>query len=487
MPLLKVDLASVRESDANNPDVSEPPQNTAPDIPSLSPAQYKAKLLECFTKCINSSNTSKQVPVYYNYHTRSTTTPRSESKFPPSYMLSSFLMVAFNLGMTEAKKVTSLLNAFNKRALDRTIVYREKPVNLSKYPVNVHSLFDNTTVITDKFMTIEACIVKDEAILQELNLFTELVNNLAISDHSKSKTITIYKPLIQIPVSEFLSMSATSRLSILSRTVNIKRNILNVALNIKQDIGNLGREYHLLANVPRPDRAKISNLYGYDFESALQVIVLAIMKEVNTQVSISITENFVKNKAEVRQYVVDILDVNMDLAKKIITAAYQGGGIRSIPQMIGSALNKNQIEGMKDLYVETKQIILELLKISSSSFTNSDTVLGKHFIAARWYASKRTSIKWELVADFNYEYYLEYEKKYNKVKAFKFAKSYMFYLWTYFEGEARKILATHLKQPISLHDAVYTQDKDSFDKMVVKDVEDEILQKIGIPLRLGKA
>lgn len=487
MSLLKVDPVSVRKSEAIKPTTPEAPQNTEPDIPVLSPAEYRAKVLKCFTRCINSSNSTKQVSVYYDYHTRVTTTPRSQSNFPPSYMLCSFLMVAFNLGMTSAKKVTSLLNAFNKRALDRSIVYREKHVDLSKYPVNVHSLFDNTTVITDKFMTIEACIVKDEAILQELNLFTELVNNLAISNYSKSKTTTIYKPLIQIPVSDFLSMSATSRLSILSRTVNIKRNILNVALNIKRDIGNLGREYHLLANVPRPDRAKISKLYGYDFESALQVIVLAIMKDVNTEVPISITEHFVENKVQVRQYVVDTLDVNMDLAKKTITAAYQGAGIRSLPQMIGSNLNNDQIEGMKDLYLETRQIILELLKISSSSFTESNSALGKHFTAARWYAANRTSVKYELVNCFDYEFYNEYVKKYGAAKAFNFAKSYMFYLWTYFEGEARKILASHLKQPISLHDAVYTQDKDSFDKMVVKDVEDEILQKIGIPLKLGKA
>ena len=177
----------------------------------------------------------------------------------------------------------------------------------------------------------------------------------------------------------------------------------------------------------------------------------------------------------------------MEMAKKIITAAYQGGGLNSIAKMIKRGLSKEEREGMEDLYLETKQIILELLKVSSSIFKAPNSVLGSHFSAAKWYASHRTSAKHELVNPFDYRYYEDYIAKYSEAKAFKFAKSYMFYLWTYFEGEARKIVESHLKQPISLHDAVYTQDKASFDQLDVKAVEAEILQKIGIPLKLGKA
>jgi len=292
---------------------------------------------------------------------------------------------------------------------------------------------------------------------------------------------------MSIPRDEFLQMSATSRLRILSQTVQIKNNTLRVALNIKKDIGNLGREYHLLANIPRDDRAKISALYGYDFESALQTIVLAVLNEVNPSFYLGITDNFVQNKQAVRQYVVDTLGVNMEKAKKIITAAYQGGSLNSIPNITGALLTNDQKAGMEGLYGETKVIIHELLKVSSATFVPSQSTLGLHMTAACWYAAKKTRQKYELTQDFTLKYYDDYVKNYTKAKAYKFVKSYMFYLWTYFEGEARKILATHLKQPISLHDAVYTQDKVSFNAMNVAIVEAEILQKIGIPLKLGKA
>ena len=481
MAFLKVDYKSIIESENRSPLREEL------DLPILSDVEYKQKVLVNFKQCINASNSTNQVDVYYDYSSRVTLTPRGKSKFPPSFMLDSFLMTSFNLTMTKAKKVVTFINACNKRALDRSILYKEGHIKLNKVPINARHLFENTTVISDKYVSVEACVIQESELLQELERFISIVNNLSASDFAKEKSFPRYKPLIKISTTELLSMSVTSRLKLLGNTVNITRKVANVALNIKKDIGNLGREYHIIANTPRPDRAKISNFYGYDFESALQVIVLQILQEINPQFPVNITSHFVKNKVAVRQYVIDTLGVSMEMAKKIITAAYQGGGLNSIAQMIGHGLSVEERQGMEDLYLETKQIILELLKVSSSTFVAPNSVLGSHFSAAKWYASYRTTAKYELVNPFDYKYYEDYATKYTKAKAFKFAKSYMFYLWTYFEGEARKIVESHLKQPISLHDAVYTQDKASFDQLDVKAVEVEILQKIGIPLKLGKA
>ena len=483
MPFLKVDPESVVESESKFSIRDEL------DLPELSDKEYKEKLLGNFKHCINASNSTIQVDTYYDYKSRITLKPKGTSKFPPSFMLLSFLMTSFNLGMTKAKKVATSINACNKRAFDRSIIYREGHIDLNKVPINARHLFENTTVVSDKYMTVEACVIQESVILQELHRFLSIVNNLAAKDYAKNKSFPRYKPLINIPVNELLSMSVTSRLKFLANTVNITRDVANVALNIKKDIGNLGREYHLIANTPRPDRAKISSFYGYDFESALQVIVLQILKEINPKFlkTNNVTNTFVMNKVSVRQYVVDTLGVDMEMAKKIITAAYQGAGLNSISTMVGFGISKEQREGMEGLYTETKQIILELLKISSSTFIVPSSVLGSHFVAAKWYAAHRTSVKHDLVNPFDYTYYEGYIAKYTEAKAFKFAKSYMFYLWTYFEGEARKIVASHLKQAISLHDAVYTQDKASFDQLNVQTVEDEILYKIGIPLKLGEA
>ena len=456
-------------------------------IPPLTDTEYKTKVFESFKMCLNSKSKSKEVPVYYSYSSRITTTPKTFSNFPPSYMLASFLMTSFNLGMTESFKIIKVLNAFTKKGIDRSIVYRELHLDLSKIPVNVRDLFQNTKVVTDKYKTIEACVIVDGKLSQEMNKFIKIINNVAPQDYVKNKTLPRYKPLMAINSEDFLSMSTSSRLKTLSQTVNVKRHVLHVSLNVQRDIGNLGREYHFISNLPRTDRSKISNLYGYDFESALQTIVLAILQSIQSNVSLNITSNYVKNKAQVRQYVVNLLGVDTDKAKIIITAAYQGGSLGGISKIVGFNLSKDQREGMEALYVETKAIIEALLKVSSISFVAPQSALGSHFAAARWYAAKRTSEKHKLTKDFTLEYYNIYAKKYSKAEASKYAKSYMFYLWSYFEGAARKIVENHLKQPISLHDAVYTQDKSSFDSLNVSKIEDEIYTKIGINLKLGKA
>ena len=488
MSFITVDLKSLSEFEDLDASEYADLEEVEVNIPTLSDAEYKATAIKNYKTCLQGKSKPKEVPTYYPYSTsRDASIARSTNIFPRSYMLATFLMTSFNLNMSTSFKVIRLLNSFNKRAHDRSIVYRVNHLDLKKVHVNIRAIFDNTQVITSDFATIDACVIVDGELLKVMDRFIKVVNNLAPSTYSGNNIQPTYRNLMSIPTNEFLQMSPTSRLRILSQTVRIKSNILSVALNIKKDIGNLGREYHLLANIPRDDRAKITKLYGYDFESALQTIVLAILNELNPSLNLSITDNFVKNKNNVRKYVVDLLGVNMEKAKKIITAAYQGGSLNSIPNITGASLTNDQKAGMKDLYDETQIIIYELLKVSSSSFLPSQSTLGLHMKAARWYATKRTRHKYELTQDFTLKYYDDYVKNYTKAKAYKFVKSYMFYLWTYFEGEARKILANHLKQSISLHDAVYTQDKSSFNALVVSDIENEIYSKIGVDLKLGPA
>ena len=482
MPFLKVGECDTSHIDEDDFSTAEEPY-----IPTMTDDEYRDETLVNFKKCLNRKAASTSVPSYYDYKNKAITVPRGITDFPPSYMLAAFLMTSFNLIMTDSFKVVKTLNTFNKRDLNRLIVYREGYIDFSKVHVNIKHIFKNTTVMTDKYMKIDACVIVEDELLKEMQRFIQVVNNLAPQDYVTSKTLPRYKNQMKIKSSDFLLMSPVSRLRILAQTVTIKRNELNVSLNIKKEIGNLGREYHLLTNIPRDDRGKISNLYGYDFESALQTIVFAILNEVNPSLNLSVTKYFVENKVAVRQHVVDALGVDMEKTKKIITAAYQGGSLGRISEIIGYKLNTDQKEAMKGLYDETKPIMEELLKVSSKSFVAPNTTLGSHFTAARWYASKRTSTKREIPVDFTLEYYQVYLKKYGANKASKFAKSYMFYLWTYFEGEARKVVQGHLRQPISLHDAVYTQDKSSFDSLNISKVENEIYTKIGIKLKLGEA
>ncbi len=313
MSFLKVDTSSVQSADDDFVFIQDEPD--VPDIPTLSDSEYQLKAIESFQKCLNSKNVPKEVPIYYDYKTRVTITPRGENKFPSSYMLASFFMTSFNLGMSVAFKVVRAFNSFDIRALDRSIVYREGHVNLQNIPVNIRHIFENTEVINDKYMLVKACIIVEDELLKEMSKFLQVVNNLAPSEYSDT-VLSVYKPLMAIKSSDFLSMSPTSRIKILSQTVNIKRNVLHVSLNIKKDIGNLGREYHLLTSIPRIDRDKIPNLWGYDFESALQTIVLAILTDIVPTETFSVTDTFVNNKRYVRQYVVDILGVNMEIAKK---------------------------------------------------------------------------------------------------------------------------------------------------------------------------
>lgn len=446
-----------------------------------------------FKSAINSKTLitkAKVIDAYYSYAARDTTDIREHKPVVHSYVLSSFFMSTFAITLTHANALTQLLNTFIKRDYDRKLLYRKGHLDLTKYPESTHKLFRNTVVRDEESNNdIDACLINHGYFRDVLEGFLNQINNVSPTNYSSKGKLPVSKPTISISVGDFLKMSTVSQLRILSHTVNVKRKILTVALNVQKDYGNLGREYHLLTSIPRTDRGNISNLYGYDFESALQVIVLGILKEVKPHIDLPITTHFVNNKKAVRQHVVDTLGVSMDIAKKVITAAYQGGGLSGIPNLIGvDKLTNDQKFGMEGLYSETKLVISTLLEISSTSFLAPDTILGKHFKAARWYASKRTLKKYELLHDdFTFELYDKFLKRYGKRKAFQFAKSYMFYLWTYFEGEARKILASHLKQPITLHDAVYTQDKNSFDQVSIKCIEDEIFSKIGIPLKLDKA
>lgn len=402
----------VGEHDTSHIDEDDFSTAEEPYIPTMTEGEYRDKILVNFKKCLNRKAASATVPSYYDYKNKAITMPRGVTNLPPSYMLASFLMTSFNLIMTESFKVVKTLNTFNKRDLNRLIVYREGHIDFSKVHVNVKHIFKNTTVTTDKYMKIDACVIVEDELLKEMQRFIQVVSNLAPQDYVTSKkTLPRYKNQMKIKSSDFLLMNPVSRLRILAQTVTIKRNELNVSLNIKKEIGNLGREYHLLTNISRDDRGKISNLYGYDFESALQTIVFAILNEVNPSLNLGVTKYFVENKKAVRKHVVDTLGVDMEKAKKIITAAYQGGSLGKISEVIGYKLNTDQKEAMKGLYDETKPIIEELLKISSKLFVAPNTTLGSHFTAARWYASKRTSMKREIPEDFTLEYYQAYLKK----------------------------------------------------------------------------
>lgn len=266
---------------------------------------------------------------------------------------------------------------------------------------------------------------------------------------------------LQVHLGTYSKMSNYTQLHLLRNLAYIEHYTLYIKMQHKQDIGNNGRRGNIIDEIARADRILIE-LYGVDMESALQTIVYTEVKKIDQSIDLPFTKHYIDNKKQVRDEVSRQLDWSTDRTKREITAIYQG------------RVYNTKKEGHKEL----EHIFLERDKISATIFTT----VGDGTQATK-YASRRAPEK--LLKKYGIENALKnYDKLITREQS-NVRNTYMFFWWTYFEREIQNIITKELKYPKTLHDAVYTQDEDNFNKLDIKKLEEKILNKTNIPMKLS--
>lgn len=239
----------------------------------------------------------------------------------------------------------------------------------------------------------------------------------------------------------FRNMRLGTKLFIVSHMLHVdSSSSMYVPINQKQEVGNYGRRYNNFNPIPRSDRALMDNLYGVDMEQALQRIVWWLLKD---EIELPFTEYYLKNKKDFRAKVASDMGISIEEAKREITAIYQG-------QVYTKAHAP-----LKALYVEAQAIKEALYKR-----------LDENSEPAR---------------------YAKYRMKKQKFKILnKKQKSFMFFYWSWYERELQNIICRHFKKPITLHDGVYTQNKDEFDALDIEDLEREMNDAYDMGMKLSR-
>lgn len=266
---------------------------------------------------------------------------------------------------------------------------------------------------------------------------------------------------LHISVSDYLRMSLYSKLHLLRNVVFASSFNLYIKMNHKQEFGNLGRRYNTLNEIAREDRKLISGLWGVDMESAIQTILLT---KVSDSTILPFTEHYTINKHIVRKEVSEMMNWTIDKTKMEITAIYQG-----------RVYNETKYAPLLEVFEERDEIAKFIIDLVLS---NPNNEVSK-------YASKRTNQKLS-ENSFTKKYKVsDYPKiKKDRIK-FEISKKVMFFYWTYFERLAQNIIASKFKYPLTLHDAVYTQNFSEFENLDITTIETEIFESIGIPIRLS--
>ena len=239
----------------------------------------------------------------------------------------------------------------------------------------------------------------------------------------------------------FMKMRFGTKLFIVSRMVHVtSSHSIFVPINPKQEVGNYGRRYNNFNPIPRNDRALMDNIYGVDMEQALQRIVWWLLKD---EIDLPMTRAYIDDKKGYRAYIAQSLDKTIDEAKTLITAIYQGDPYTKARKP------------MKPLYDEAKLIKVTFFKRLDESSE-----------PAR-YAKYRM------------------KKKAHKT-IHKKQKAFMFFYWSWYERELQNIICKRFNQPITLHDGVYTQNKDEFDALDVEDLEREMNDAYDMSMKLSR-
>lgn len=261
---------------------------------------------------------------------------------------------------------------------------------------------------------------------------------------------------LQVKIIDIQKMSLYGQIQILKNTVFVENFIAFVKLNTKQDIGNYGRQYNTLNEIPRLDRELISNLYGVDMATAIQRILLNDVKDK----TLTYTKSLIENKTATRKEVQRLLKLKtIQDAKQEITAIYQGRWY------------KNKYKPIKVIFDERDEIAKEIIKRRHNNDTRTE------------YARTRTSTKLDekfkdvMVCLEDYDYLPKDNQQHIR-------NTFLYFYWTFVERQIQNLIAKQFKNPITLHDAVYTQEFGEFQTIDTQRIQQEIKEKLHIDIEL---
>lgn len=401
-------------------------------------------------------------PKYINKYQPNRFAPISKAKRVKEHHIIELLTAKFDMDIATALILDKALSRVNNKNEEDGTKYAENTGgSYAKLPKEMQeSFFEEFIYTDDKDAKQIGYRVTDSS---DMGLTTTMyLAELEVTD--KPENIDKNKDqYLQVHLGTYSKMSTYTQLHLLRNLAYIEHYTLYIKMQHKQDIGNNGRRYNMMDEIPRTDRILIK-LYGVDMESALQTIVYTKVKKIDQSIDLPFTKYYIDNKKQVRDEVSRQLDWSIDRTKREITAIYQG------------RVFNTKKEGHKEL----EHIFLESDKIRTTIFTT----IGDGTQETK-YASRKTIEK--ILEDYKIEDALKNYSKLNEKDQRNIRNTYMFYWWTYFEREIQNIIAKELKYPKTLHDAVYTQDEDNFNKLDIKKLEEEILNKTDIPMKLGIA
>ncbi len=268
------------------------------------------------------------------------------------------------------------------------------------------------------------------------------------------------KKSLAVLKNDFASMSLRGKMIIMRNLHHYEDGILYVHMKTRQSYGNYGRQQNVLAEMSRSDRKMISNLYGFDMESALQTILYRIFQPRGYE--LPYTYKYIINKKSKRETMMRLTGLSMDGVKALITSVYQGlkwagENHRFIKDIMTDAATLRQ--AIMDIELDDKEH-KEALKYATHACKHSTKV-------------KMTR--------------LQYERSTSKEKRLNYEKTFMFHFWTFYERQIQDVMSRYFSNPLPLHDAVYTQDKDEFEDFDIVECEQCIYDETGIKIGLDKA
>ncbi len=268
------------------------------------------------------------------------------------------------------------------------------------------------------------------------------------------------KPLnkyLHIIIEDYKKMSLYTKLHLLNSLVYAKNDMLYVDMRHSQEIGNIGRRYNIINEIPREDRKKMTNLYGIDMNTALQAILYQDIKRLEPNINLPLLRKQIKNRSEVREEVRVIMKYETTLEAKLLMVAilmgkWYHGGYKEIKGLFNE---RDRI---------AKIVVNEMWRDEDSEKVR--------------YAIRRTSEKIleKCGKEMNRE---DYEKEIDKDIKTHFRNSFMFFYWTYTERRMQNVIAGYFENPITLHDGVYTQDRKEIEAISINEVEDKIREETG--------
>ena len=284
---------------------------------------------------------------------------------------------------------------------------------------------------------------------------------------------------LQIKLDDFVNMTMYSKIVIFRNLEYVKDFILHVNMMTKQEIGNNGRQYNTMNEIDRISRGKMTNLWGIDMATAAQTILLKLVKDIDPDIKLPFTETLIADKRSVRKEVKELMNFeDINKSKTFITSIYQG-----LP--------------FHDKYEPVKHIFDERDKIAKLIMTMC-RLKTQQVKYAKYRVDKKldeADIKYSIAEYIDLEIYIDEaisKKDFKAVKDFKYIqneieKKLMFFIWTFDERKIQDIISREFKYPKTLHDAVYTQNKEEFDRLDIYKIRKTVLEELGIDIVLDVA